>query len=114
MSQRMTIIKQKQQPVLTVFLDVDGVLNTRTTCQRTPDGYTGVDDARVEILSKAVKAYGDAEIVLSSDWKEMKDTDSDHNIGQNIVELMDGLKEFTGIEMDYMEFKKYCLRRMGF
>lgn len=29
-------------------------------------------------------------------------------------ELMDGLKEFTGIEMDYMEFKKYCLRRIGF
>lgn len=76
MSQRTTIIKQKQQPVLTVFLDVDGVLNTRTTCQRTPDGYTGVDDARVE--------------------------------------LMDVLKEFTGIELDYMEFKKYCLRRIGF
>ena len=33
-----------------VFLDVDGVLNTRTTCQRTPDGYTGIDDARVVIL----------------------------------------------------------------
>ena len=29
-----------------VFLDVDGVLNTRTTCQHTPDGYTGIDNIR--------------------------------------------------------------------
>ena len=40
-----------------VFLDVDGVLNTRTTCQHTPDGYTGIDDARVEILANAIKMY---------------------------------------------------------
>ena len=37
-----------------VFLDVDGVLNTRTTCQRTPDGYTGIDDARVSILANVI------------------------------------------------------------
>lgn len=24
-----------------VFLDIDGLLNTRTTCEHTPDGYTG-------------------------------------------------------------------------
>ena len=35
-----------------VFLDVDGYLITRTTCQRTPDGYTGIDDARVHYISK--------------------------------------------------------------
>ena len=29
-----------------VFLDVDGVLNTRTTVKRTPSDYTGIDDAR--------------------------------------------------------------------
>lgn len=26
-----------------VFLDVDGVLNTRTTCESTPNGFTGID-----------------------------------------------------------------------
>ena len=38
-----------------VFLDVDGVLNTRTTVKRTPYGYTGIDDARVKILANALK-----------------------------------------------------------
>ena len=54
-----------------VFLDVDGVLNTRTTCQRTPDGYTGIDDPRVEILAKVLEKYDCHEVVLTSDWKEM-------------------------------------------
>ena len=61
-----------------VFLDVDGVLNTRTTVQHTPDGYTGIDDARVELLANAIKKYGGADIVLSSDWKNMKQTDDDY------------------------------------
>ena len=61
-----------------VFLDVDGVLNTRTTCKHTPDGYTGIDDARVSILSQAISKYGDADIVLTSDWKDMKPTDDDY------------------------------------
>lgn len=30
-----------------VFLDVDGVLNTRTTVKRTPSDYTGIDDAKL-------------------------------------------------------------------
>ena len=37
-----------------IFLDVDGVLNTRTTVQRSPDGYKGIDVARVDILAKAI------------------------------------------------------------
>ena len=61
-----------------VFLDVDGVLNTRTTCQRTPDGYTGIDDARVEILANAIKMYDCYEIILISDWKEMGEYDDDY------------------------------------
>ena len=61
-----------------IFLDVDGVLNTRTTCQRTPDGFTGIDDARVEILANSIKEYGGGDIVLSSDWKNMKSTDDDY------------------------------------
>lgn len=60
-----------------VFLDVDGVLNTRTTVERTPDYHTGIDDARVAILAKAVRKYENADIVLSSDWKDMKEEDDD-------------------------------------
>lgn len=55
-----------------VFLDVDGVLNTRTTVERTPDGYHGIDDARIEILAKVIGRNGNTELVLTSDWKEMK------------------------------------------
>ena len=55
-----------------VFLDVDGVLNSKTTVQKTPEGYRGIDDARVEILSKVIEKMGGGDIVLSSDWKEME------------------------------------------
>ena len=61
-----------------VFLDIDGVLNSRTTVQRTPDGYQAIDDARVEILAKVIGNMGGGDIVLSSDWKEMKSTDDDY------------------------------------
>ncbi|MBS7340156.1 MAG: hypothetical protein KIH00_07920 [Lachnospiraceae bacterium] len=37
-----------------VFLDVDGVLNTRTTCERAPsEMYKGIDEARIKILANA-------------------------------------------------------------
>lgn len=55
-----------------VFLDVDGVLNTRTTVQTTPDGHIGIDDARVEILANVMKNFDDVELILSSDWKDIK------------------------------------------
>jgi len=61
-----------------VFLDVDGVLNTRTTVKRTPYGYTGIDDARVKILANAFKRYGYDEIILSSDWKELDEKHMDY------------------------------------
>lgn len=61
-----------------VFLDVDGVLNTKTTCRRTPDGYTGIDDARVEILANALKMYDRYEVILTSDWKEMDECEDDY------------------------------------
>lgn len=51
-----------------VFLDIDGVLNTRTTVKRTPYGYTGIDDARVKVLANAIEKCGGGDIVLSSDW----------------------------------------------
>ena len=71
-----------------MFLDVDGVLNTRTTVERTPCGYTGIDDARIDILAKSIEKYGGAEIVLSSDWKELEDNNDDY------VYLVSKLKKF--------------------
>ena len=65
-------IKEEMLMKFVIFLDVDGVLNSRTTVQRSPEGYKGIDDARVEILANAIKKYGSADIVLSSDWKMMK------------------------------------------
>lgn len=55
-----------------VFLDVDGVLNTRTTVKQTPYGYTGIDDARVEILVNVIEKCGGGKIILSPDWKKIR------------------------------------------
>ena len=44
--------REKREFVFCSFLDIDDVLNTRTTCERSPEGYKGIDEARVEILSK--------------------------------------------------------------
>ena len=60
-----------------VFLDIDGVLNTRTTVKSTPKGRVGIDDARVAILAKTIEKYG-GEVVLTSDWKNLKSTDEDY------------------------------------
>lgn len=68
----------KKHKNFVVFLDVDGVLNSRTTVQRTPDGYTGIDDARVQLLAEVINKYGGGDIILSSDWKEMKETAADY------------------------------------
>ena len=62
-----------------VFLDIDGVLNTRTTVQRTPDGYTGIDDARVAILASSIKKYGGGYIILISDWKSFRISEEDYS-----------------------------------
>ena len=61
-----------------VFLDIDGVLNSRTTCEKTPDYHVGIDDLRVEVLAEAIKKYGPTEIVLSSDWKELRSEVDDY------------------------------------
>ena len=61
-----------------VFLDIDGVLNTRTTVKRTPYGYKGIDDARVKILANAIEKCGGGDIVLSSDWKVLDRNHDDY------------------------------------
>lgn len=50
-----------------VFLDVDGVLNCRTTKDQY-DGYRGIEDSKVELLKELVNKI-DSKIVLVSTWK---------------------------------------------
>ena len=103
-----------------VFLDIDGVLNTRTTVKRTPDGYTGIDDARVELLAKVIAKMGDGEIVLSSDWKELDENHEDYRylvskLEQCGLEISDhtidrdwkrgkGVKEYLELHSEIEEF----------
>lgn len=71
-------MSKKQHRRFVVFLDIDGVLNTPTTVKITPDGYKGIDDARVEILANVLQKMGGGDLVLSSDWKEMDPQDDDY------------------------------------
>ena len=52
-----------------IFLDVDGVLNSRATRAKSPSGFVGIGDVFVRQLSELVAETG-AKIVLSSDWKD--------------------------------------------
>lgn len=103
-----------------VFLDIDGVLNTRTTVKRTPYGYTGIDDARVKILANAIEKCGGGDIVLSSDWKVMDRNHEDYRylvskLGQCGLEISDhtidkerkrglGVKEYLELHPEIEEF----------
>lgn len=55
-----------------VFCDVDGVLNNAGTTKRSPSGYTGVSEDLIRNLKKIVDRTG-AKIILSSDWRLIKD-----------------------------------------
>ena len=58
-----------------IFCDVDGVLNNKKTQARSPSGYTGVSDGLIRNLQKITAETG-AVIVLSSDWRLVKDDPS--------------------------------------
>lgn len=68
---------KKHKPFV-VFLDVDGVLNSRTTVQSTPAKRIGVDELRVKLLADSIEKYGGGDIVLTSDWKLMKPEEDDY------------------------------------
>ena len=80
------VIKEKINPNYTegpkvIFLDVDGVLN----CRSTKDiccGYVGIDDNKVALLKEIVDATG-AVIVLVSSWKEWWTPNPKHKSNQD-------------------------------
>ena len=51
-----------------IFLDIDGVLNTNFCKDATPQGYTGIMNSRVKILSQ-IALENHAGIILSTSWK---------------------------------------------
>ena len=116
-----------------VFLDIDGVLNSRTTCERTPDYHVGIDDLRVAVLAGVIKKYGPTEIVLSSDWKELrpeaddyvylitklakyglelagKTTDHYNNRGEGIQQYLEShpeIREYVVLDDNTFDFRDY-------
>lgn len=60
--------KTKKKKRNVIFLDVDGVLNDRSTEDRTPCGFIGLEDSMIVNLARIVEVTG-AEIVLTSTWK---------------------------------------------
>ena len=76
-----------------VFLDVDGVLNTRTTCERAPsEMYTGIDESRIKILAEAMYECKASGVVLTTTWKDLS---PDH---EDYIYLKEGLSKH-GIEI---------------
>lgn len=61
-----------------VFLDVDGVINTRKSCVKSPAGFVGVDDARVKILAQAMNFTCMDGVVLTTTWKDLAEDAEDY------------------------------------
>ncbi len=79
-----------------IFCDVDGVLNGSViTKEKSPSGFTGVSDGLILNLKKIVDATG-AAIVLSSDWRLVRD-DREH--GKDYRYLVRRLKTVAGLDI---------------
>lgn len=97
-----------------VFLDVDGVLNTRRTCVHAPSGvYVGVDDARIAILANAMKQVDADGVVLTTTWKDMQEDDEDYiylveSLDRYGIKVLGKTKEerFTRREEGILEYLK--------
>ena len=80
-----------------IFLDVDGVLNEVSTETRSPSGFQGVDDNKIEQLARIVKKTG-AVIVLSSTWRYEFMQDEPNSVSPDGEYLVNKLKEH-GLEI---------------
>ena len=89
-----------------IFLDVDGVLNSSTSCVSTPSKkYKGVEPKRVELLAKAMELTGAGGVVLTSTWKDMREDDEDY------IYLVESLLK-DGIQV-VGKTKEECFQRRG-
>ena len=76
-----------------IFLDVDGVLNSLSTSERSPEGWTGVDDVNLCQLARIVRKTG-AVIVLSSTWKDMWHPDAPEKNAPDFTYLLQKLRKY--------------------
>ena len=76
-----------------IFCDVDGVLNHKGCIDRAPGGFTGVVEEHIRNLKRIVDET-DAKIVLSSDWRLIKD---DPEYGENYDYLVKRLQSVAGL-----------------
>ena len=62
-----------------IFLDVDGVLNTKKTCVSAPSGnVVGIDEMRVAILANSMKETDAKGVVLTTTWKNLREDSEDY------------------------------------
>ena len=100
-----------------VFLDVDGVLNTKTSCVVAPSGeYKGIDGSRLKILGRAIEYAGADGVVLTTTWKDLPKNHEDYKYLKNGLEkygvkIVGETKEKWGSQrekgiIDYLEQHK--------
>lgn len=70
-----------------IFLDIDGVLNCKTTTDKI-DGYTGIEDEKVNYLKDIVEKTK-AKIVLISSWKEHWKKEPYKSLQDNMATYLD-------------------------
>lgn len=94
-----------------LFLDVDGVLNTPKTRNRSSGGYIGVGTKQLLILSDIVKET-EAKIILSSSWKFCWQWNGGLDPDMDAKYLMKRLKQF-GLEIYDFSWDSGFNREMG-
>jgi len=60
---------KKKKGIKVLFLDVDGVVNSKRTVQRTSAGFIGIDPYLSFLVGKIILNVPDLKVVLSSTWR---------------------------------------------
>ena len=89
-----------------VFLDVDGVLNTKTTYPPSQDWNTWIDEDSVKILANPIKKYACYEVILTSDWKKVGEYDDDYLYLLEKLDLYGVLADFDRGVMELAGFNR--------
>lgn len=96
-----------------LFLDIDGVVNCKTTKQR-HRGFIGIDPYMAFLVGRIVESTG-AEVVLSSSWRHFDDGRKE--VEKQVVKCLDITPTIDGIRgdevaawlRDHPEVKKYAI-----
>ena len=90
-----------------VFLDIDGVLNTRTSCVAAPSGVViGIDESRVGILKKAMDIGGFDGVVLTTTWKNLRKDNVDYLYMTDLLKKH-GIQIHGQTEDKFLEGREY-------